>query len=70
MRLFIIIFLLVYFLLGAVLHGLMHRYDPAFFDGELSLMMVVCWWPLIIPGYWFLIFCDRCMVWFEKKTDE
>lgn len=65
---FIILFLLAYFAIGPILYGLMRRYDPKTFDGEsLGVGLIVFWWPILIPLYWFAIYCDRCIVWLEKK---
>jgi len=63
-----ILVLVGYFLIGPILNGLMHGYDPKTFDNsETSVALVVFWWPLVVPLYWFAIYCDRCICWFEKK---
>ena len=63
-----VLVLVGYFIIGPILNGLMHRYDPKTFDNsETSVALVVFWWPLIVPLYWFGIYCDRCICWFEKK---
>ena len=64
----ILVFVIVYFIIGAIVNGLMHRYDPRTFDcSTIQVALVVFWWPFLIPIYWFYIFCDRCILWFEKK---
>ena len=63
-----ILIMIAYFIVGAVINGLMHRYDPVLFDcSSTQVALVVFWWIILIPLYWFCIFCDRCIVWFEKK---
>ena len=58
----------IYFILGTIVNGLMHRYDPRTFDcSSTQVALVVFWWVILIPIYWFCIFADRCIVWFEKK---
>ena len=65
------IVILAYFAIGPILYGLMRRYDPRTFDGEaLGVGLIVFWWPILIPLYWFAIYCDRCIVWFEKKKED
>ena len=62
------IVVIIYFFLGAIINGLMHRYDPRTFDcSTTQVAIVVFWWPFVIPIYWFCVFADRCVVWFEKK---
>ncbi len=64
----ILLIIPVYFIIGAIVNGLMHRYDPRTFDcSTTQVALVVFWWPFLIPIYWFCIFCDRCILWFEKK---
>lgn len=59
-----------YYILGAIINGLMHRYDPRTFDCDSSTVgLVVMAWIVVVPIYWFCIFCDRCIYWFEKKED-
>jgi hypothetical protein len=58
----------VYLIIGAIVNGLMHRYDPRTFDcSNTQVALVVFWWVILVPIYWFCIFADRCIVWFEKK---
>ena len=61
---YIILFIPLYYLLGAVVNGLMHRYDPYWFSNN---FLVVQAWIVLVPLYWFRIFCDKCIYWFEKK---
>lgn len=66
--LFIVLGVVAYYLIGPMLYGLMHRYDPRTFSNDGWVVgMVICWWIILIPLYWFIIYCDRCIVWFEKK---
>lgn len=68
MEWWISLIVLGYLMLGAVINGLMHRYDPQFFDRSATqVAIVVLWWIIVLPIYWFWIFCDRCIVWFDKK---
>lgn len=63
--------ILGYYFLGAIINGLMHRYDPVWFSNDLmSVFLVVQMWIIVVPLYWFAIFCDRCIYWFEKKEQE
>ena len=32
-----------------------------------QVAIVVIWWIIVLPIYWFWVFCDRCIVWFDKK---
>lgn len=60
--------IVLYYFLGAILNGLMHRWVPGFFtNDDWSVGLVVMAWIVVLPLYWFAIFCDRCIVWFEKK---
>ena len=64
----ILLFIPLYYLLGAVANGLMHRYDPYWFSNDATNVgFVVQTWIIVVPLYWFFIFCDRCILWFEKK---
>lgn len=64
----ILVFIPVYFIIGAIVNGLMHRYDHQTFDcSATQVALVIFWWPFLIPIYWFWILCDRCILWFEKK---
>lgn len=64
----ILLFIPLYYLLGAVVNGLMHRFDPYWFSNDATTVgFVVQAWIVIVPLYWFCIFCDRCIYWFEKK---
>lgn len=57
-----------YYTLGAIINGLMHRYDPQIFTCDsMTVGLVVQMWIILVPLYWFAIFCDRCIYWFEKK---
>ena len=57
-----------YYVFGAIINGLMHRYDPKTFSCESGkVCFVVMTWIITVPIYWFAIFCDRCIYWFEKK---
>lgn len=60
--------LLLYYILGAIINGLMHRYDPITFSCDgLTVGLVVMAWIVVVPLYWFVLFVDRCIYWFEKK---
>ena len=60
--------IVLYYFLGAILNGLMYRWDPGTFtNDEMNVVLVVMAWIVVLPLYWFAIFCDRCIVWFEKK---
>ncbi len=62
--------LLGYYFIGALINGLMHRYDPKTFNCDaMTVGFVVQMWIVIVPFYWFAIFCDRCLYWFEKKGE-
>lgn len=64
----IVIILILYYFFGAIINGLMHRFDPYWFDNDsLSVGIVVTAWIIVVPIYWFALFCDRCIFWFEKK---
>ena len=64
----VFLFILLYYLLGAVINGIMHRYDPYWFSNDATNVgFVVQTWIIVVPLYWFFIFCDRCIYWFEKK---
>lgn len=64
----IVIIIILYYFLGAILNGLMHRFDPGTFtNDDWCVGLVVMAWIVVLPLYWFAIFCDRCIVWFEKK---
>lgn len=57
-------------MLGAIINGLMHRYDPQTFKCDsMTVGFVVQTWIIVVPLYWFAIFCDRCIYWFEKKGE-
>ena len=67
---FVLVGIVVYLMLGAVVNGLMHRFDPRTFDCNSTTvgLMVFCW-IILVPIYFFCLFCDRCIYWFEKKKD-
>ena len=57
-----------YYILGAVVNGIMHRYDPYWFSNDATNVgFVVQTWIFVVPLYFFCLFCDRCIYWFEKK---
>ena len=56
----------IYCFVGAIINGIMHRYDPQTFDPS-KTGRVVLGWIILVPLYWFCIFCDRCIYWFSKK---
>lgn len=64
----LIVFLIIiaYYIIGSIVIGLMHRFDPAVFDSEYAIPLVLGW-LLFVPIYWFILFVDRCLYWFEKK---
>ncbi len=63
--------ILGYYFLGAIINGLMHRYDPVWFSNDsMNVGVVVQMWIIVVPIYWFAIFCDRCIYWFEKKDNK
>lgn len=62
--------IVAYYIIGAVVYGIMHRYDPYwFFNDATHVGFVVCAWIILVPLYWFWIFCDRCICWFERKEE-
>lgn len=68
MKLLILLGIILYYVLGAIINGLMHRYDPATFNCDgLTVGLVVMAWIVVVPLYWFVLFVDRCIYWFEKK---
>lgn len=69
MNIFIALGIIVaYYIIGAVVNGLMHRFDPYWFSNDATNVgFVVQTWIVVVPIYWFCIFCDRCIYWFEKK---
>ncbi len=63
--------ILGYYFLGAIINGLMHRFDPYWFTNDATNVgFVVQMWIIVVPLYWFAIFCDRCIYWFEKSEQE
>ena len=66
--LIIVLSVVGYYVIGPILYGLMHRYDPKIFTTDASTMaLVILAWIVLIPLYWFGVYCDRCISWFEKK---
>jgi len=62
---------IMYYMLGAIINGLMHRFDPYWFPNDsMHVGFVVQMWIIVVPFYWFAIFCDRCIYWFEKKEKK
>lgn len=68
MKLLILVGIILYYILGAVVNGLMHRYDPVIFTrDDFTVCIVVMGWIILVPLYWFVWLVDRCIYWFEKK---
>lgn len=66
--LIIVCALVVYYILGAIINGLMHRFDSEWFSNDTeSVGITVVAWIVVVPIYFFILFCDRCIYWFEKK---
>lgn len=62
--------LIAYYIVGAVVNGLMHRFDPYWFGTDsMTVGLVVQMWIIIVPIYFYCLFCDRCIYWFEKKGE-
>lgn len=60
--------LILYYILGALINGIMHRFDPYWFSNDsFSVGLVVQAWIIIIPVYFLCLLCDRCIILFEKK---
>ena len=65
----IICALVVYYILGAIINGLMHRFFPdAFPDDSIDMALNVVGWIGIVPLFLFVEFCKKCISWFEKKN--
>ena len=71
MNIFIALGIIVaYYIIGAVVNGLMHRFDPHWFSNDsLSVGFHVQAWIIVVPIYFYCLFCDRCIYWFEKKGE-
>ncbi len=66
--LIIVCAIVAYYILGAIINGLMHRFDSYWFSNEdWNVGLVVMAWIIVVPIYFFILFCDRCIYWFEKK---
>lgn len=62
--------IVLYYILGAIINGLMHRFDPYWFTNDATNVgFVVQTWIVIVPLYFFWLFCDRCIYFFEKKEE-
>ena len=60
--------IVVYFMIGAIVNGLMHRFDTGTFDcNSRTVGLMVFLWIILVPIYFFCLFCDRCIYWFERK---
>lgn len=66
--LIIVCALVIYYILGAIINGLMHRFDSEWFSNDSERVVItVMAWIVVVPIYFFILFCDRCIYWFEKK---
>lgn len=62
---------LLYYIIGGVINGLMHRLDPRTFTCDsLAVGLTVMAWIIVVPLYFFALFCDRCIYWFDKKENK
>ena len=62
---------LLYYIIGGVLNGLMHRFDHRTFtcDG-LCIGLTVLAWIKVVPLDFLVLICDRCIYWFDKKKNK
>jgi glucan phosphoethanolaminetransferase (alkaline phosphatase superfamily) len=66
--LIIVCIILAYYFLGGIINGIMHRFFPETFTNDSDhVTMTVMAWIVIVPIFLFALYCDRCIVWFEKK---
>ena len=65
-NLIVLLIVIAYYIIGGIVIGLMHRFDPYTFDGEWAIPATLAW-IVVVPIYWFALFVDRCLYWFEKK---
>lgn len=70
-KLIVVGIVLLYYIIGGLLNGLMHRFDTRTFTCDsLYVSITVMAWIIVVPLYFFALFCDRCIYWFDKKKNK